>query len=141
MNNKIDYGRSIGAVVGGYLVMSGLAAIATFLVSKSLSPSASTGQLQTVPTSYLVIKLLINAGTALIGGYVAAVIAGVYRFAHALILAGVILLLGAAVLVFAPRLFPGVVMDLTWFTYLSAVMTPSSVAIGGWLRSRKDPQS
>lgn len=137
MNNQIDYGRSIGAVVGGYFVMMGLNTLFLFFAAKLFLPSTPAGQMPTFTTSYLLLMLLISFSTACIGGYVAAAIGGVHRFAHALVLAGIVLLLGILFLALPQQVFPGRELFPTWYPYTSLLTTPLGIAVGGWWRSRK----
>ena len=136
MNNQIDYGRSIGAIVGGYLVMTGTATIFLLLISKLFLPA--TLDINAPPTSFYLTRMILNIVTALLGGYVAGVIAKVYPLVHAMILAGIIFVIGVIVILLTPRLMPGVEMPLSTYTVLSALLTPLSVVVGGWLRSRKN---
>ncbi len=137
MKHEIDYGRSIGAVVAGYFVMSGLGAICTMLAAKLLFPPPPEGQMPTISTSYLLLMLLINIGTALIGGYVTATIAGVYRLHHAAVLAGIIFALGMLYLALPAWAFPGREIFPAWYPLTSGVITPLSLVVGGWWRHRK----
>ena len=137
MSNEIDYGRSIGAVVAGYFVMTGLGAITTMIAAKLFSSPVPVGQIPTITTSYLLLMLLINIGTALVGGYVTATIAGVYRLHHAAVLAGIIFALGMVFLALPARVFPGREIFPAWYPVTSGLITPLSLVVGGWLRHRK----
>ncbi len=137
MNNEIDYGRSIGAVIGGFFTWLGLNRISLFLVGQLFLSAPPVGQRPTFTLTYLLSMLLIGFGVALIGGYVVGAIAGVYRFAHALVLAGIILALGLLVLALPAAAFPERDFFPVWYPYTSALTTPLGAAFGGWLRQRK----
>ncbi len=137
MNNEIDYGRSIGAVVGGFFVRSGLGAIGTMIAAKLLVAPAAVGQAPTITTAYLLLMLLINIGTSIAGGYVTALIASIYRLHHAAVLAGIILALSILFLLLPARAFPGSELFPAWYPLTSAIISPLSIIAGGWLRQRK----
>lgn len=137
MKSEIDYGRSIGAVVGGFFVRTGLGAIGTVIAAKLLIAPSPVGQMPTITTAYLLLMLLINIGTSMAGGYVTAVIAGVYRLHHAAALAGIILALSILFLLLPAGAFPGSELFPSWYPITSAAISPLSIIAGGWLRHRK----
>lgn len=137
MKSDIDYGRSIGAVIGGYFTMMGLTTISLFLVGKLFFSPPPVGQMPTFTTTYLLGMLLISFGAAFVGGYVTGAIAGVYRLAHALVLAGIILALAILFLALPPQAFPGREFFPLWYPYTSALTTPLGIVMGGWVRQRK----
>lgn len=136
MKSDIDYGRSIGAVVAGYFVMTGLGAICTMIAANLFSP-LYVGQTPIITTWYLLLMLLINIGTSLVGGYVTAAIAGVYRWHHAAVLAGIIFAMGMLFLALPVGVFPGRQIFPSWYPLTSSLITPLSIVAGGWVRHRK----
>ncbi len=137
MSNELDYGKSIGAVVVGFFVRTGLGAIGTMIAAKLLIAPSPVGQLPTITTAYLLLMLVINIGTSVVGGYVTAVIAGVYRLHHAAVLAGIIGAVSILFLLLPARAFPGSELFPAWYPLTSAVISPLSIIAGGWLRHRK----
>lgn len=131
MKNSIDYGKSIAAIVAGYFVMSGIGSVSYFIIRKLLQGSLPP-EVPTPTRTYFVVALLVNFGTAFIGGYVAAAISGAARLAHSLILAGILLAVGCLVVYFSTQTdFP------RWYTLLATTLVPTFVVVGGWMRSRR----
>lgn len=137
MKSNIDYGKSIGAIVGGFFVRTGLGAIGTVIAAKLLIPSSPADQMPTITTSYLSLMLIINIGTSIIGGYVTAAIAGVYRLHHAIVFAAIIFALSVLFLMLPAGAFPGSELFPSWYPLTSGVISPICIVIGGWLRHRK----
>jgi hypothetical protein len=137
MKHEIDYGRSIGAVVGGFFVRTGLGAIGTVIAAKLLIAPAAAGQMPTITTSYLMLMLVVNIVTSVIGGYVTAMIAGVYRLHHAAVLGGIIFAVSVIFLLLPSQVFPGSEIFPAWYPQTSAVISPLCIIAGGWLRHRK----
>ena len=137
MNNEIDYGRSIGAIVGGFFVMTALGLLTGMLAFKLFLPTVSAGETLTPTTTFLIVRMALNFLTAFVGGYVAAAISGAARLAHALILAGIIMVISMIGLALAARLNPGAPSP-GWYEYSSGLLVPAGVVIGGWYRSRKN---
>jgi hypothetical protein len=115
--------RSIGAVIIGYVVFAA-SAFAVFRVS-GRAPHAAA------PVPFMLASIASGVAFALVGGYVAAWIAGRRPLAHG---AGVaaLLALGAAVSL-ASTLGHGAV----WSQLAALVLMAPAAIAGGWLRARR----
>jgi len=115
--------RSLLAVIVGYLIFA-LAAFAFFQISGQ-PPH------QTAPMPVMLGSIAVGMAFALIGGYVAAFLAGRRPLAHGIAVAAV-LALGAAISLFG-TLGKGAI----WSQAAAlALMAPCAV-LGGWLRARQ----
>jgi len=117
--------RSVAAVLMGYLLFA-LTAEALFLLS-GRDPHAPAG------TGFMAITILYGLFFSILGGYVAAAVAGAgkYEFEHAFAVATLIAAIGAASYIAEA---PG---ESKW-TQLSAVLIIAPAAlVGGYLRRRQ----
>jgi hypothetical protein len=117
--------RSVAAVLMGYLLFA-LTAEAFFLLS-GRDPHASAG------AAFMAVTILYGLFFSILGGYVAALVAGAgkYEIEHAFAVATLIAAIGAASLIAEA---PG---ESKW-TQLSAVLIIAPAAIlGGYLRRRQ----
>lgn len=127
MNTPINFARSLAALFIGFFVLAGTDTILTALTLKFFFAAPAMTPPGEQPLSLLGIKIF----SGLLGGYVAASLAGTRRWQHALLLAGIILSLGVmglAAMKDAPR---------SAYTTYALIFSPLSVLVGGWLRSRK----
>lgn len=127
MNTPINFARSLAALFIGFFVLAGVDTILTALTLKFFFATPATPTTGEQPLSLLGIKIF----SGLIGGYVTASLAGTRRWQHALLLAGIILslgMVGLAAMKDAPR---------SAYTIYALILSPLSVAVGGWLRSRQ----
>ncbi len=131
MKTTIDFARSIGAVIGGYLVMMAAGVIPRFIATKIFKPSPEADV-----SAYLVTMIITNSLTGFLGGYVAAVISGVYRLAHAAVLAGIVGVISIVITLVMPRVFPQAPSLPHWYSWSVGIFVPLGILIGGWLRSR-----
>ena len=132
MKTTIDYARSIGAVIGGYLVMMAAGVIPQFIARKIFHPAPEIDN-----SSYLLTMVVLNSLTGMLGGYMAAVIAGVNRLAHAAVLAGIVGVISIVITLVMPRVFPQAPSLPNWYSWSVGIFVPLGILIGGWLRSRK----
>ena len=132
MKTTIDYARSIGAVIGGYLVMMAAGVIPQFIARKIFHPAPEIDN-----SSYLMTMVVLNSLTGTLGGYMAAVIAGAYRLAHAAVLAGIVGGISVVIMLVMPRVFPQAPTLPGWYSWSVGIFVPLGILIGGWLRSRK----
>ncbi len=137
MNTKLDYARSFGAIIGGYLVMMAVGVIPAFIASKLLLTPPQPNAPLVTPSTYLSTMIVLNSLTGLIGGYVTAVISGVYRLAHAAVLAGILAAIGIIFSLLTPRIYPTAPRLPVWYSLSVGILVPLAVLVGGWLRSRK----
>jgi uncharacterized oligopeptide transporter (OPT) family protein len=116
--------RSILAVIAGYLLF----AVSAFLVFKLFNqpPHAPA------PIWFAVVATLFGMLFALLGGYLAGLIAGRKPLGHAVAVAAV-LVLGASVSLVATLGKGGVV----WSQLAALVLMAPSAMAGGWLRRRR----
>jgi hypothetical protein len=136
MKTTIDFARSIGAVIGGYLVMMAAGVIPQFIARKIFHPAPEIDN-----SSYLMTMVLMNSLTGMLGGYMAAVIAGAYRFAHATVLAGIVGVISIVISSVMPRVFPQAPSLPNWYSWSVGIFVPLGILAGGWLRSRKQSPS
>ncbi|CAN5667990.1 hypothetical protein BH23GEM1_BH23GEM1_10760 [soil metagenome] len=119
--------RSVLAIVAGYVVAGLLTVLATMASASIVGP--------TPPRSYVWMNLLYSGVFAFVGGYVAATMAPRKPLNHALILAGIMLVAGAAYALGGPRgELPAREPD--WYPWLLVVVAPALVVLGGWIRER-----
>lgn len=127
MNPPLNFARSLAALFIGFFALAGIDSILTALALKFFFGATAAS-----PTSPQIMGLLaLKVVSGLVGGYLAAALAGSHRWQHALILAGVVLsfgLLGLVAMKNAPR---------SAFTTYALVLSPLSIVIGGWLRQRR----
>ena len=115
--------RSIGAVVVGYAIFA-LSAVAFFLIVRQPAH-------RDAPFGIMLGSIVVGVIAALLGGYVAAWIAGRRFAAHGIAVAGV-LALGAA-LSLASTLGHGAI----WSQLAALLLMAPSAALGGWMRGRQ----
>lgn len=124
-------GRSILAILAGYLTMlvgvSGALALAAVVVLGELptEPKPFDG-----PAYFLWIELVISLLAAIAGGYVCAFVARTRERTHVLVLAGVMVVLGAITVLTDEGLKP------LWSSLAVPVVGLVGVWIGGGLRLR-----
>ena len=115
--------RSVGAVVVGYAIFA-ISAVAFFLL-------AGQPPHQEAPPGIMLGSIVVGVIAALVGGYVAAWIAGRSFGAHG-IAVGAILALGAAVSL-ASTVGHGVI----WTQLAALLLMAPAAALGGWVRGRR----
>lgn len=121
--------RSVIAIVTGYVVAALLTVIATMVSSRIVGP--------TPPPSYVWMNLLYSGVFAFAGGYIAATMAPRKPLNHALILAGIMLVAGAAYALGGPQgELPAREPD--WYPWVLVLLAPALVAFGGWVRERAE---
>lgn len=127
-----DLGRSIVAVIGGYFVMSMVGFFLTTAIFKLFFAAPSPGA---IPLSFLLVNMGCSLLAALLGGYLAAFGAGRAPIVHAMVLAGIVLLLSVISIALNPNIVP------KWYSITMSSLTPAIVIAGGFLRSLKQAGS
>ena len=120
--------RAFLALVAGFLSMAILVGVITTGLMKS-SPQwvGVTGRPR---LAYVLVNFAYSLLAAMIGGYVTAWIAAGNPLKHVLVLAIIVLLLGALSALQQRRIQP------IWYQLLLMVITPAGVMLGGLLRLR-----
>ena len=122
--------RSIGAVIVGYVVYLVLSVIGGVILAVSFPGAVSQGTMN--PTvGFLVGGLVFSVIFAFAGGYVTASIAQTKEVTHALILGGVMVVIGLISLVVGTSPQP------VWAQIVGLIIPLPSVYVGGVLRSRR----
>jgi len=116
--------RSIGSVLVGYLIFA-VSAFAFFRISGQ-SPH------QDAPPVVMFGSILVGVVSALLGGYVAAWLAGRRPLAHGVAVA-LVLALGATVSLVS-TLGHGAI----WSQLTALLLMAPSAALGGWVRARRE---
>jgi hypothetical protein len=127
MNPPINFARSIGAVIIGFIVLAGTDTIITALVLKFFFGSLTAPLTINQTIGLLAVKVV----SGLAAGYITATLAVTRRWQHALVLAGIVLtigLVGLLLITAAPR---------SAYTNYALILSPLSIVLGGWLRHRK----
>ena len=119
-------GRSIGAVVVGYLVMAILVIVTTQAVT-ALFPAWCSPQ----NITYVLFNLAYSLVFALVGGYATAFVAGRAEVRHAAVLAGLAVVLAILTLVAEYGKQP------LWYQVALLVVMPVAMVGGGYCRSRQ----
>lgn len=123
--------RSVAAVAAGFALLAIGVMIATRIAVSLMLPAPDAGP----TTAYLAVNLAYSAGLAVAAGFVTAKAAPYAPRAHALGLAGVLLLLGVAGVVgtaaagASPSGQPG------WYPYVMLVLGPAGAILGASLRA------
>lgn len=128
-------GRSILAVVGGLVAMVICVIVGTVVATLAFVPgnlrAMSTPPRGTpLPASYLTASLVVSLGGAMLGGWVVTRLAARRPFAHAVVLAGVVLLMSLPELFHASAPPSG---QPDWYRLVLPVLGIAGVLIGGWL--------
>jgi hypothetical protein len=114
--------KSIGAVLGGFLVVAGLSTLTdTFLEYIGVFPAA------TLTTGLLVLALVYRIIYTLLGGYITALLAPKNKITHVWVLAGIGQLGGIVGVIVGWNLSDH------WYPIMIAVTAIPSVILGGWL--------
>ena len=126
--------RSLFAIIGGYITFAVGLALANFLAARIFPSFVAEGP--TAPRS-IVVSLVCAGLMAVLGGFMAALIAGREPLKHAVILSAVcalyfLLFLGAPTPPGEPT-FP------VWYKIGLLVVVPPAVSLGGFLRQRQTP--
>ncbi len=127
MNTPINFARSLAALFMGFFASAGVNTILTALLRKFLLPAT----MDALTATQTLCLLAATALSGLVGGYVAAALAGSRRWLHALLLAGIIMSAGLLFLWLARN-----VPRSAYSTY-ALIVLPLSIVVGGWLRHRK----
>lgn len=128
--------RSVAAVGGGFLgmiavVVTGTAAATAALVPGGLAAMSGPSAGADVPRAYLAANLVVSFVGAALGGWIAGRFAPGSPFTHAAVLAGIVLLMGAAS--GAGGAAPG---QPGWYPWVIAVTGFAGVLAGGTLAGR-----
>lgn len=126
MSTTLNIARGLGAVFLGFLVLAGIDTILTALTLKFFFAGMTTAPTSAQMTSLLAIKVVAGA----LAGYLTAALAASHRWQHALIFAALIFcvgLLGVLAMRGMPR---------SSYTTYVLIISPLSIIVGGWLRSR-----
>jgi O-antigen/teichoic acid export membrane protein len=116
--------RSIGAVIAGYLIFA-VPAFTFFRISGQ-SPH------QDAPPVIMLASILVGVVSALLGGYVAAWLAGRRPLAHGVAVA-LVLALGAT-----ESLVSTLGHGAIWSQLTALLLMAPSAALGGWVRARRE---
>ena len=129
--------RSILSIIAGFVVMAVLVTIGTMAAVKIMLPATDMRTALTLkPTPvYLAVDLIYSAFFAAVGGFTAAVIAGRSPGAHALALAGLMLVMGLV------SFFQNSGnQQPPWYGIALLFSCPLCAIAGGYLQSLRQPQ-
>ena len=122
--------RSFLAILGGFLSMALLVGIATAIAVRLMLPPASNSSTMPRPTTpYLAVNLAYSGLAALLGGVIAALLAGRAPLAHSVTLGTIVLALS----LFSMRFYAG--QQPRWYQITIAASMPLFVVLGGLLSS------
>jgi heme A synthase len=122
--------QSILGIVAGFVVTAACVILGTLLAVSALLPKLESGKPGSPTPTYLAANILVSIAAAVLGGYVAAFIAGRLPLLHAGILAALFFVLGISSVVQGPQ--PG---QPAWYPFAMLLIAPAGILIGGYLRS------
>jgi len=124
--------RSLAAIVGGFLAYAFMMGF-TVLVLQTMSPVAfGPGALQPPSLWAMGIEMIYSVAWAVIGGYVAALIARFDPVTHAGFLAAIVLMLGVVNLISSAQ-----TNQPMWYQLMLIALSALAVVIGGTLRAKQ----
>lgn len=123
--------KSLGSVVAGVVAMIVVIMVTTPIAAKMLIPGGSMNA-TSVTRPYLVVNLFCGLAAAILGGWLAARLAGGNALGHAAAVAAIILAMGIAT-AFTSGTQPG---QPSWYQLVVTLLGVAGALMGGWLRGR-----
>ncbi len=127
--------RSILSVLGGFVITAACVMIGTIVTARlMLGTRSREDMMKMTPTpKYIAVNLVYSAAFAVLGGFLTAQFAGHDPIPHALVLAGLMFVLG--LMSFLQGLKQKTPQGRGYSATL-VILGPVSAILGGWLRSR-----